>query len=152
MRAIKYSLGCVCFLVFLSQILSCSKKESPPPPTPLADSVAQDPAYRLGKWYSITDSGSIPGYNHNTRLDTIWFMGDSLAEWSGFGGNPYVSWPTYFSGPYHIVYIAPDPLHTGKFDTVLHECGMTLGGDTFTIYWPIVGNQVLVEEYIKKKS
>jgi hypothetical protein len=150
-QAIRYTIGHLLALVFLLHIVSCGKQGGYT--SAYVDKVAQDPSYRMGKWYSVTDSGSIPGYNHNTRLDTIWFISDSLAGWSGFGGNPYVYWPTYFAGPYNIVYVASNPLDTTQKDTVLHQCGMTTVGDTFVIYWLIpLGNEVLAEHYIKMKS
>ena len=151
-QLLKYVACVLIVFVSLLHILSCSRQESTPAPIPLADSVAQNPSYRLGTWYSVTDSGSVPGYNHNTKLDTIWFINDSIAGWSGFGGNPYVYWPTYFSDPYHIVYVAPDPINTSKLDTDVHECGMTTKGDTFVVYWQLSNFQLLDEHYLKVKN
>ncbi len=76
---------------------------------------AYDPNYRIGKWYSITDSGTT-SQTHNTNLDTIWFINDSLAGWTGFLANPhqYVFWKTYIDPKsiYNIIYLAPDYMDT----------------------------------------
>jgi hypothetical protein len=147
MKPIKYTIGCLLALAFLSHIISCGKQGGYA--SAYTDRVAQDPSYRIGKWYSVSNGA---GFNFSTNplLDTIWFTSDSLAGWSAFGGNPYVFWPTYFSDPNHIIYIAPDPLDTSKRDTVFHECGMI--GDTFIIYWPTSNFQVFDEHYLKMKS
>ena len=145
----KSIVGWLLVLFLLSNVISCSRKESLPAPTPLVESVAQDPSFRMGKWYSVSNGA---GFNFTTNplLDTIWFISDSIAGWSAFGGNPYVFWPTYFPDPYHIIYIAPDPLNTTKIDTVSHECGMS--GDTLLIIWPANNYQVFPEHYVKMKN
>jgi hypothetical protein len=151
MKIIKFLFVSLFVLVLLGHFFSCAKKDSPSVPKPLADSVAQDFSYRTGKWYSVSNGA---GFNFSTNplLDTIWFVSDSVAGWSAFGGHPYVFWPTYFSDAFHIVYITPDPLDTTKLDTVVHECGMTTHGDTFVVYWPTSSYQVFPEHYVKMKN
>jgi hypothetical protein len=50
----KHIIGCLFALIDLLHILACGKRDQQLTPTPLVDSVAQDPTYRLGKWYSVT--------------------------------------------------------------------------------------------------
>ena len=149
MNRIRNTGFCLILFGFFSHIISCGKKDSSPAPTPLIDSVAQDASYRIGKWYSVSNGA---GYNFssNPLLDTIWFTSDTTAGWTDFGGNPWLFRPTYFLDPYHIVYITPDPIHSGKIDTISHECVMS--GDTFIIYWDESNYEVFPEHYLKMKN
>jgi hypothetical protein len=110
---------------------------------------AEDLNYRLGKWYSVTDSGTT-SQSRNTNLDTIWFINDTLAGWTGFGGNPYSFFKTYISPKsiYNMVYIAPDQITTGKMDTCVHQFGFS--GDTLTLFWNFTTSPPQVERYVKK--
>ena len=147
----KSIVGWLLVLFLLSNVISCSRKESLPAPTPLVDSVAQDPSFRMGKWYSVSNGA---GFNFTTNplLDTIWFISDSLAGWTNYGGNPYVFRTTYFNGPYYIVVVAPNPLNTTEMDTSIIECGMTAIGDTFTLYKPTSTNGIFRENFLKLKN
>jgi hypothetical protein len=116
---------------------------------------ADDLNFRLGKWYSITDSGTTSASN-NTALDTIWFINDTLAGWTGFvpyQPNVYAFFKTYIdpTSIYHIIYIAPDPLIQGKIDTDSHEFGFSPKGDTMTIWWDFTRTPPLTEQYLKMK-
>ncbi len=111
-----------------------------------------DNSFRLGKWYSITDSGTT-SQTHNTSLDTIWFINDTLAGWTGFGGNPYSYFKTYIDPKsiYNLVYLVPDPNDYTRFDTAIHQFGFTPTGDTLTIYWSFSTSPPQAEEYLKMK-
>lgn len=114
---------------------------------------AYDPNYRYGKWYSISDVGmTLPTYN--ARLDTIWFINDTLAGWTGFGGHPYVFWKTYIdpTSIYNLVYLAPNWDDSTKTDTVVHQFGFSPKGDTLTIWWDFTRQPPLTESYLKKKN
>jgi hypothetical protein len=117
--------------------------------------VAQDSAYRKGKWYSISNG---QGFNFNTNrlLDTIWFISDSLAGWNYNTNTPnvYVIRKTYFSDYFHICIIAPDPNYISEMDTFIYQCAMTTTGDTFGIYWPepLPGPPFFNEMYVKVKN
>jgi len=137
---------------FAIHFYSCKKDHGrTTPPIVYADRVAQDSAYRIGKWYSVSNGA---GYNFtsNPLLDTIWFISDSMAGWTGFGGNPYVFRPTFFKGTNSIVYITQNPLDTNKIDTIIHQCAMTSVGDTFIIYWFVTGYRVFPECYLKMNN
>jgi hypothetical protein len=79
MRPIKCSI-ILLTAAFLLLVFSCHKNNTPKPVQYL-DRVAQDTAYRFGKWYSVT-----PWTNqyYSPYLDTIWFINDTLAGWTGF--------------------------------------------------------------------
>ncbi len=151
MNLIKSIVSFLLAFIFLSQIVSCGRKESSPVPTPLIDSVAQDPSFRMGKWYSVSNGA---GFNFTTNplLDTIWFINDTLAGWTNTGGNPYVFCKTYFNGPLYIVSIAPNPFDTAKMDTGIAQCGMTMGGDTFILYRPTSNFGLFMEKFLKLKQ
>ena len=151
MKSIKKIFTGLFVFALLLQMFSCGKKETGPSVVPLQDSVAQDLSYRLGKWYSISNGA---GYNFTTNplLDTIWFISDSTAGWTNYGGNPYVFRTTYFNGPYELISIAPDPFYTAKMDTGSIKCAMTIGGDTFVLYRPASNNTLFVEEFLKLKN
>jgi hypothetical protein len=135
--------------IFLVLAMSCKKKGQGT--ITYQNRVAQDPSYRMGKWYSImpwTNQGA------NPNLDTIWFINDTLAGWSTFvPGNlyAYAYYKTYFPDLYHIAIIAPDPTVTGKIDTGINECGMTASGDTFAIFWRN-GYMITKQQYVKKTN
>jgi|GEM_PF-3011304 hypothetical protein len=151
MKLIKYTLACLVTIAFLIHVLSCGKKEQPSAPIPLIDSVAQDPAFRLGKWYSISNGA---GFNFvtNPLLDTIWFISDSFAGWTNYGGNPYVFRTTYFNGLYYIVTVAPNPFDTVKLDTSSIQCGMTTTGDTFILFKPTSNSGIFRESFLRLKN
>ena len=116
---------------------------------------AYDPSYRIGKWYSISDVGiTLPTYN--ARLDTIWFINDTLAGWTGFRSDQhqYVFWKTYLDPQsiYNIIYLAPGNPDTTKTDTVKHQFGFTATGDTMTIFWDDWTTPPQTERYLKKKN
>ena len=136
---------------FLFVLVSGSCHRENPYPN-LQTQFVKDLGFRLGKWYSITDSGTT-SQTHNTSLDTIWFVNDTLAGWTGFGGHPYVFYKTYFDPKsiYNIIYIAPDPIISRKMDTCMHQYGFTHTGDTLTIYWNFTTNPPQVERYLKMK-
>jgi hypothetical protein len=113
---------------------------------------AENPGFRIGKWYSVTDSGTT-SQSRNTNLDTIWFISDTLAGWTGFGGNPYSFFKTYVSmqNIYNIVYIAPNPSILGKMDTDIHRFAFTPTRDTLAIWWDDFTDPPQVERYVKMK-
>jgi hypothetical protein len=152
METIKSTVTFLLVLSLLAILSSCTKDKAemaPVPPVRYIDRVAQDLNYRLGKWYSISD-GAGYGFTRSPLLDTICFISDSIAGWTGFGGQPYSYFKTYFKDPFHIVHLVPDPNIVGKIDTGINECGMTLTGDTFTIFWDD-GYGTFPESYLKKK-
>ncbi len=132
--------------LLLAGAIGCHK------PKKYQNRVAEDLNYRLGKWYSVTDSGTV-GTNHNTSLDTIWFLSDSMAGWTGFvlhQPTVYKYMPTYFSDPLHIIYVIRNYSDTTKFDTVTHQCAMTLTGDTMVILWDASVRPSWIQQYVKK--
>jgi len=112
---------------------------------------AEDPSFRLGKWYSVTDSGTTV-LSNNTNLDTIWFINDTLAGWTDCGGNPYAFFKTYVSPQsiYNLVVIAIDR-NTGQPDTSMRQFGFTPTGDTLGIYWNLGFGTFALEQYVKMK-
>lgn len=113
---------------------------------------AYDPNYRIGKWYSVSDVGMTLS-SYNARLDTIWFINDSLAGWTGFKSNQheYVYWKTYVDPKsiYNLIYLAPDLSDTTQTDTISHQFGFN--GDTMTIYWNFWTTPPQTERYLKMK-
>jgi hypothetical protein len=107
----------------------------------------------LGKWYSISDTIGDSKLGINSLLDTIWFINDTLAGWTGFGGNPYSFFKTYISPQsiYNIVDIVPDPYTIGQMDTAIHKFGFSPQGDTMTIWWDFTRTPPLTEQYLKMK-
>jgi len=136
----------VCFLY----LISCHKDKtnSNTPAIVWQDRMVQDSAFRMGKWYSVTPWTN---QSNNPNLDTIWFINDTLAAWTGFGGNPYTYCKTYFPDLYHIIILNPILQNPTKIDTVKVECAMNAGQDTFGIYWPQGLESPLLELYVKKK-
>ncbi len=136
-------------LLFLFFIISCKKNFPTKINIQYEDRVAQDTNYRKGKWYS-----TMPWTNQaiNPDLDTIWFINDSLAGWTGQGGNPYVFWKTYFPDPYHIAVIRPGVSWQppGTIDTVISECGMSATGDTFDIWDKNGAFNTILYQYVKR--
>ena len=151
MAPIKYFICGLFGTIFLLNIIACGKKNPELVTIHYIDRVAQDSSFRLGKWCSVSDGAGFH-FTSNPLLDTIWFVGDSLAGWSNWGVSPYLFRPTYFSGPDSIVYVTPDPFITGTLDTSYHECGMTQTGDTFIIFWVTSNYQVFGEHYVKLKN
>lgn len=125
----------VLILFFILLFMSCdkSKQNNTIYPYPMT----QIPGYRIGKWYSVT-----PWTNQTISpyLDTIWFINDTLAGWTGTvldSPNVYTFRKTYFPDPVHIAVIGPGVSWQppGTIDTTISQCGMTaLGSDTFVIY------------------
>ena len=115
--------------------------------------VAQDFNYRKGKWYSISD-GAGYSFTISPLLDTIWFVSDSMAGWTHFvptDVHAYSFRKTYFKDFYHLVFLAPNIDTPTKFDTAIIQCGMTVSGDTFALYWDY-GYVVFPERYVKLKE
>ncbi|MCW3128215.1 MAG: hypothetical protein JWO03_3873 [Bacteroidetes bacterium] len=145
MRITKLILG----LLLTIALYSCHDK----PQIQYRNRVAQDLSYRLGKWYSISD-GAGYGFTESPLLDTIWFISDTLAGWSHFvphDPHAYAFRKTYFQRNNYIVFLAQNPLDTLKTDTVVNQCGMTVTGDTFVIYWDTGFGDLFPEHYLKKK-
>jgi hypothetical protein len=141
---------CLCVLFFLTCIVSCKRGSES---TKYLDRVAQDEGYRLGKWYSVSDTSGDAVRQINSLLDTIWFINDTLAGWTGFGGgNPYLYRTTYFPDPFHIVFLAQDIQNPNKIDTATNQCGMTAIGDTFIIYWFNPATYEVNKQYYLKKG
>ena len=114
---------------------------------------ANDPNFRLGKWYSVADVGmTLPSYD--ARLDTIWFINDTTAGWTGFGGHPYSFFKTYVDPEnlYNLIYVAPNVDDPNKLDTVGHQFGFTRTGDTLTIFWNFNTIPPQTESYVKKQN
>jgi len=117
---------------------------------------AYDPSFRLGKWYSISDTTGDSQMGINSLLDTIWFINDTLAGWTGFipyQPHEYAFFKTYIEPKSitNLIYIAPNVSIPGKMDTDVHQFGFTPIGDTLTIYWDFTRSPPLVEQYLKKK-
>jgi hypothetical protein len=100
--------------------------------------LAQEPDFRIGKWYSISDGKGF-GFTRSPLLDTIWFISDSIAGWTGRSPNPnsneYVFTKTFFPDVSHIASLFPNSNDPFKVDTVLLQCNTTFSGDTFSIFW-----------------
>ena len=127
--------------------LSCHK-----PPPLYQNRVAQDPSYRMGKWYSVSDTTNDSKLEVNSLLDTIWFINDTLAGWTGFIPNQphnYSFWTTYFLGANYIVYLAPNIQNPAKIDTIIHQCAMS--GDTFVMVWDLTTYPAQTQSYLKAK-
>ena len=105
----------------------------------------------MGKWYSVSNGAGF-NFTSNPLLDTIWFISDSLAGWTCYGGSPYVFRVTYFNGPYQIISLSPDPNDTAKIDTGKLNCAMTASGDTFVLYKPTINYTVFNEKFVKVKD
>ncbi len=121
-------------LTFILLFVSCGKSKQSGTIYPYP--MTQIPGYRIGKW-CVT-----PWVDQtiNQYSDTIWFINDTLAGWTGFvldSPNAYAFRKTYFTDPLHIAVIAPGASWQppGTIDTTISQCGMTaLGSDTFVIY------------------
>ena len=134
--------------IFVIGLSSCRHEATYPN---IQSKFAYDQNFRLGKWYSITDSGTT-SQTHNTSLDTIWFVNDTLAGWTQFANaNPYVFLKTYIDtkSVYNLVIVGPDRVTIGKMDTSLYQFGFS--GDTLTFYWNFTTNPPQVERYLKMK-
>jgi hypothetical protein len=139
----------IIFLILLIGLISCKHDKGYPN---TQSQFAYDPNYRIGKWYSISDVGiTLPSYN--ARLDTVWFISDTLAGWTGFktDQHQYVFWKTYIDPKsiYNLIYLAPDYMDTTKIDTISHQFGFN--EDTMTIYWNFWTTPPQTERYLKKK-
>ena len=117
---------------------------------------AYDPSYRIGKWYSISDTTGDSKLGVNSLRDTIWFINDTLAGWTGFKSGSqqydYAFWKTYLDPQsiYNIIYLAPGNPDTTKTDTIKHQFGFN--GDTMTIFWDDWTTPPQTERYLKKKN
>jgi hypothetical protein len=136
-------------LIILFWVFSCSKPSQPYP----QQEFASDLNFRLGKWYSISDTVGDFKLGVNSLLDTIWFINDALAGWTGFvpyQPRAYVFWKTYVDPKsiYNLIYLAPDNLNPSLTDTVSHQ--FSVNGDTLTILWDS-GPPVQIEQYLKMK-
>ena len=131
----------------LVALFSCHK-----PQTVYQNRVAQDASYRMGKWYSVSDTMGDASIGVNSLLDTIWFINDTLAGYTGFvpyQPRVYVFWKTYFSDASDIVYLAPNVQNPSHIDVISHQCAMS--GDTFVIWWDLNAQPPQVERYLKMK-
>ena len=147
------------FIVFFAIALygvSCTKDKTASNTNAFfwSNRLAQDSAFRMGKWYSISDGVGF-NFSNSPLLDTIWFLPGSIAGWSHFVPyNPYAFAfrTTFFPDNYHIAYLVHNLADTNKIDTVILQCGMNATQDTFGIYWPEASFKVFLEQYVKRKS
>jgi hypothetical protein len=116
------------------------------------DRIVQDTAFRFGKWRSVTP---LTNQSTNPNLDTIWFINDTLAGWTGFvsNSNAYLFSRTYFPDMYHITHVYPDFNYPSRTDSVTLQCGMNFAQDTFAIYWSSGAPYLpfYIEKYVKAK-
>jgi hypothetical protein len=166
MMPIKSLFSLLIALCTLMQIASCTKEVTSTPlvkPKPIVQPVkpkkpyfnrlAQDSNYRKGKWYSVSD-GAGYGFSTDPLLDTIWFISDSLAGWTGFAkcNNCYTYMQTYFPYTYQIAYKITHPV-TKQLVEIRVNCFTSFNDDTITLVKQGNGNDpAFYEQFVKKKD
>lgn len=154
MIRIKNSIVIIATILFSIFFSSCHKEEKKEQQKKYINRIAEDLQYRLGKWYCVTDMQKEYNMTRNSFLDTVWFISDSVAGWTGFspdGSNNYEYRKTYFRDYFHLIFLAQNPIDTNKIDTATYQCGITPIGDTMTIYWRDLWGSY-PEQYLKKKN
>lgn len=132
------------FLLICS-LLSCHHDK----PVRYRNRIAEDLNYRIGKWYSVSNDTI-----HFSKLDTIWFINDTMAGWTGFAADPhqFVFRKTYFVNTYYLYRLFPNVDTPTKTDTIIQQCAMNATQDTLGLYWSDGFHALLLEQYVKKPN
>jgi hypothetical protein len=134
----------VTLIIAIICIEACNKdKTSQTQQVTYLNRVLQDSAYRLGKWVSINDSAVIP---YGSVEDTIWFVSDSIAGYSG-NGQPYQFGKYHFWLYGYIDFELPGIWYAATPQTIQEQC--YTHGDTFQIVWGTNTADPRYENYVK---
>ncbi len=132
----------------LLYITSCNKDKKQTPTTQITyiNRVAQDSAYRVGKWVSCRDSIGNPW---GSVQDTLWFVNDTLVGYSS-GGTSYWYGPYFFWNNNYFVFTDPGITSQTVHGTYKELC--YTNNDTFQIVWGTAQAYPRPFNYVKVKE